>query len=109
MLFFESMNAKVDKEKKAVYNMDGFDIQITDSVLGEGAFYCIAAVWCEDGYTGNLFDDEDGIVMREERIYLFGLVVKDVLIILFHIKKMALHIFAVSMSMQRQFHVPINI
>ena len=50
--FFESMNTKVDKEKKAVYKMDGFDI---------------------------------------------------------HIKKMALHIFAVSMSMQRQFHVPINI
>ena len=65
--FFESMNAKVDKEKKAVYKMDGFDIQITDSVLGEGAFYCIAAVWCEDGYTGNLFDDEDGIVTREDK------------------------------------------
>ena len=33
--FFESMNTKVDKEKKAVYKMDGFDIQIRDSVLGD--------------------------------------------------------------------------
>ena len=71
--------------------------------MGEGAFYCVAAVWCEDGYAGNLFDDEDGIVMRKTRIYLSGLVVKDVLIILFHIKKMALHIFAV-VCLCRQFH-----
>lgn len=35
--------------------------------MGEGAFYCIAAVWCEDDCTGNLFDDEDGIVMREDK------------------------------------------
>lgn len=71
---FEEMSHRIDLQNKPVYTTDGYAMQVTDYIYGEGSFYCIVAAWCKDGSKEDLsLQASEGIQRKDsENVITFA-------------------------------------